>query len=134
MRFLVYLIPILFNGCLSMGCSVTAMPREMAGTLQAVAISMTDQAQWSSIQASLNGQVINPGFEGMVGVAYFARGTLTGVAGTIGLSGQGSGSGQASPEALATIRELLDEDPTLIERLLENETMKNAIERLLRSP
>ena len=118
MRRIALLLLVLMGGCLNVGCNVTAMPSEMAATLKSVAVSMADQAQWQSLQADLRGHVNNPGFEGQVGVAYFARGRLIGVDGSVGLSGQGAGSGQASPEALATIRELLDQDPTLLERLL----------------
>lgn len=101
------------------GCAPKAFPEEMGAVAKAVATSMTDQAVWQNIVANVDGQVIDPGFEGGAGMMYIAYGKLRGVSGQVGIRGTGVGNGEGnSPEASAAIRAVLS-DPGLIERLAD---------------
>lgn len=100
------------------GCAPKAFPEEMGAVAKAVATSMTDQAVWQNIVANVDGQVIDPGFEGGAGMMYIAYGKLKGVSGQVGIRGTGGGTGEGnSPEAAAAIRALLS-DPSLADKIL----------------
>lgn len=96
------------------GCSMPMFPRELGQSAQAIVTSMTDQAVWQDIASNVDGEVINPGVRGYVGVLYVAGGNLEGVSGRVSLKGVGTGSGQLSPEARAKILELIMSDTQML--------------------
>ena len=67
---------------------------------------------------NVNGQVIDPGLEVYAGILYVAGGKLRGVSGQVGISGQGSGSGEITPEASEAIRAIMT-NPELIDKLIQ---------------
>ena len=115
------LLPIIGLNCIS-GCAVTpqAFPREFGQIAQATATSLADQAVWQSIAGSVNGEVIEPGIEGYAGVLYVTGGKLTGVSGTVALSGQGTGSGQLSDLSRDEILGLIQSNPELFRQYIES--------------
>lgn len=115
------------GGCLS-GCSNPAMPREFEAVFKSVATSITDQASWSNVVGQVDGQVIEPGVLVEGGVKYFAAAKMTGVSGQVGLSASGSGTGRASPEALAAIRALLAKEG------VAEETIRRITDAVLQQP
>ena len=75
---------------------------------------------WQSIAGSVNGEVIEPGIEGYAGVLYVTGGKLTGVSGTVALSGQGTGSGQLSDLSRDEILGLIQSNPELFRQYIES--------------
>lgn len=115
------------GGCL-LGCTAmqpTAFTKEFSDSARMVATSISDQAVWDRVLARLNGQVIDPGVEAYAGILYVAGGKVRGVSGQVSIEGDGTGSGQLSPEARAVIVEL-GRNPDLAKVLAERMAMWKA--------
>lgn len=109
------------GGCLSTGCNSlqpNAFPKEVSVIAQQVGTAMAEKAVWDKVLARIDGQVIDPGFEGGAGVMYIAYGKLKGVSGQVKLEGDGSATTPRSPESEAFIRELANR-PDLLELLIQ---------------
>lgn len=61
----------------------TAFPSEMSQAFTDVGKSIVTQADWNTVLARLNGQVIEPGVEAYAGVLYIAGGKITGTSGSL---------------------------------------------------
>ena len=106
---IVTILAVAVAGCSTM--SPPAFPGDIGAVAKTVAASMSDQAVWQNMAANVNGHVTNPGLEVAAGIKYVAEARLVGVSGSVGLSGQGTGTGVTSPETGATIRKILTEKP-----------------------
>ncbi len=108
------------SGCNGLG----AMPKEFGRVMEKVANSTLDQAEWQTMAASIDGQVIEPGVEVSAGILYVARARMLGVSGRVGLNATGVGTGEGpSDEARKAI--LAGENSAI------KEAIAKAIERLL---
>ena len=116
MRKFLMLVPL--NAALAGCAGPTALPREFSAVARTVATSLTDQAVWKKLVADIGAEAIEPGLEVSAGVKYFAAVRITGVAGRVGISGTGGGSGELSSEARRSIVELLGDDEMLADRIL----------------
>lgn len=107
-----------FGSC-GLGCAAPALPKEFGQAAKATVVSLTDQASWQSMAASVDGQVIEPGVEAYAGILYVVGGKLKGVSGHVGISGQGVGTGVTTDEARAKILSLIENDPAFIDQLVK---------------
>lgn len=109
---------VLLAGCLT-GCAAPMFPRELGQAAQAIAVSISDQAVWNDTMAGVDGEVINPGVVGYVGVLYVAGGRLEGVSGRVSMQAKGGGSGSLSAEARAQLLRLIQSDTQLLHEAID---------------
>jgi len=106
------------GGCASMG-GPAAMPSEYVDLVKAVSSSTLSQSIWDTMQSRVGAEAIEPGLEIGGGVKTFAYSKLVGVAGRVGIEGQGHGSGQLTDAQIADIQAALADKDAEIRRLWE---------------
>lgn len=112
---------VLLGCCCNFGCNSipAAMPGEFATAARQLSTSMVDQAVWSELQGNLRGHALQPGYRTAAGVEYFAEVKIIGFDGDVGISADGTGTGQLTQQARDAIIDLAREDMSLRARAID---------------